>query len=71
MKYYRINKNTTTNPGGHNEVHEEGCIHYSQLNNYESLGNHFSCHIAIAEAKKRGYSKADGCKTCSKPCNNG
>lgn len=71
MKNYRVNKNTATNPNGNNEVHSEDCHHYNQLVSYEYLGQHSSCQSAVAEAKRRGYSKADGCKDCSPACNRG
>ena len=71
MKSYRINKNTDTNPGGHNEVHSEDCTHYSVLKDYEYLGQFSSCHGAIQEARDRNYTKADGCAFCCPDCNTG
>ncbi|MBL4708431.1 MAG: hypothetical protein JKY48_08350 [Flavobacteriales bacterium] len=71
MKNYRINKNNNTNPGGHNEVHNQDCRYYNQLTNYEYLGQHPNCYSAVSEAKRRGYERADGCAICSGPCNNG
>jgi hypothetical protein len=71
MKKYRVNKNTSTNPNGNNEVHDESCRHYYQLVSYEDLGLHSGCKTAVAEAKRKGYSKADGCKVCSPECHNG
>lgn len=68
MKQYRINKNTTNNPNGNNEVHNEDCRHYHQLVSYEYLGSHSTCQSAVAEAKRRGYSRADGCAVCSPEC---
>ena len=71
MKNYRINKNTDTNPGGHNEVHDEDCPRYSSLRDYEDLGAHYNCHSAVREAKARGYYKADCCAICSSDCHTG
>ncbi len=71
MKKYRINKNTNSNPGGHNEVHSEDCQYYNRLTNYEYLGMFYSCDGAITEAKRRGYRNGDGCAICSESCHNG
>jgi hypothetical protein len=71
MKYYRVNKNTADNPNGNNEVHSDDCPYYNQIVSYESLGQHSNCHSAVAEAKRRGYSRADGCKVCSPECHRG
>jgi hypothetical protein len=71
MKNYRVNKNTTTNPNGNNEVHSEDCRFYSQLVSFEHLGLHPNCQSAVTEAKNRGYYKADGCIVCSPACHRG
>ena len=71
MRKYRVNKSTASNPNGNNEVHNDGCRHYNQLISFEDLGYHYGCSCAVTEAKGRGYSRADGCKTCSPECNNG
>lgn len=71
MKYYRVNRDTSSNPNGNNEVHNDSCIHYARLVSFESLGQHSTCYSAVVEAKKRGYHKADGCAKCSEACNNG
>lgn len=65
MAYYRVNKNKQSN--GDNEVHKAGCTYYSDLRNYEALGDHDSCASAVADAKSRGY-QADGCAVCSSAC---
>lgn len=65
MANYRVNKNKQSN--GDNEVHKSGCTYYSDLTNYESLGDHSNCSSAVSEAKRRGYS-ADGCATCILAC---
>ncbi len=70
MANYRVNKNVDTNSRGDNEVHQESCIHYYQLLNFEYLGNFSNCAGAVQEAKNRGY-KADGCRKCCPSCHNG
>jgi hypothetical protein len=67
MANYRVNKNSFTNPKGDNEVHNEGCVHYSQLTNYEYLGDFVNCIGAVQAAKYKGY-KADGCIKCCPLC---
>lgn len=71
MKNYRVNKNTTTNPKGNNEVHSEDCRHYKSLLYFEDLGKHLICQTAITEAIRRGYIKADGCIECCPTCHSG
>lgn len=71
MKYYRVNKSANTNPNGNNEVHSDTCRHYATLISYEALGLHANCQSAVAEAKRRGYPKADGCAECSPLCHKG
>jgi len=68
MNNYRLNRNTGSNPNGNNEVHKDTCVHYSGLLSYEDLGSHWTCSSAVQKAKSLGYSKADGCKTCSPGC---
>ena len=71
MNKYRVNKNNNANPGGHYEVHVEGCRFYYRMVSYEELGYHSSCHVAIAEVVNRGYKDVDGCVVCSAECHNG
>lgn len=70
MNYYRVNKSTSSNPNGDNEVHKDTCYHYENLSNYESLGQHSNCSNAVATANRKGY-KADGCKNCIPECHKG
>jgi len=70
MNYYKVNKNTTSNPNGDNEVHKDTCQHYSTLSNYDSLGQHSSCGSAVTEARRKGYD-ADGCRNCIPECHKG
>lgn len=70
MNNYRVNKNTTSNPKGHNEVHNDTCPHYHTLMSYEELGAHANCVSAVTAARAKGYN-ADGCRICIPNCNNG
>jgi hypothetical protein len=65
MKHY---VHTTTDNQGDHEVHEEGCPHMPSLNNRVFLGDYSSCTPAVAETKRRGYSRANGCYWCCRPC---
>lgn len=71
MKKYRVNKHTYTNPKGNNEVHSDVCKHYHELVLFEDLGYHSTCYGAVADAKAKGYTKADGCVVCSNACHTG
>ena len=68
MRYY-VNQNAQDN--GDHEVHEEGCSWMPEIENREYLGDFSSCSPAVAEAKRRGYSTANGCYYCCKPCHTG
>lgn len=63
MKHYYIN-NTTKNPNGNNEVHTEDCRYLPSLTNRTYLGYFTDGIAAVAAAKAKGYSKADGCIHC-------
>lgn len=69
MKYY-VNRNAQPDSKDH-EVHEETCDYYKKGTNMEYLGDFTNCHDAVAEAKRKGYSTADGCAYCSSPCHTG
>ena len=71
MKNYRVNKDTSANPNGNNEVHSEDCYHYNRLLSFENLGLHSNCQSAVTAAKQKGYWKADGCRNCSPTCHRG
>ncbi len=64
MSSYYLNLKTETNPNNNNEIHKEGCIRMPLINR-EYLGDFADGSVAVAEAKRRGYYKADGCKLCS------
>lgn len=66
---YHVNK--TAQDNGDHEVHEQGCYWLSIAQNTEHLGNFSDCSGAVSEAKRRGYSTANGCKHCSELCNTG
>ena len=65
MRYY-VNQNEQDN--GDHEVHKEDCNWMPEPENREYLGNFLSCQPAVAEAKRRGYSTANGCYYCSNLC---
>lgn len=65
MKKYYVNKKAQAN--GDHEVHDEYCSYLPNPDNRKFLGSFSSCKDAVKEAKK-DYSKANGCKTCSKEC---
>lgn len=64
MASYYVNKSDLSNPNNNHEVHKEGCYWMPSSYNCEYLGEYSSGVPAVAEAKRRGYSDADGCKTC-------
>ena len=69
MADYYVNRDTTYNPNHNHEVHKTGC--YYMPSNREYLGSFSSGVDAVAAAKKRGYSDADGCKTCCPEAHHG
>lgn len=68
MKNYRINKNTWHNPNDNHEVHNETCSKYNKLELFETLGRFQTCQEAITEARRRNYTKVDGCRECCYDC---
>ncbi len=64
MKYYYINLKTT-NPNGNNEVHSEECAYLPSPLNRTALGLFPNGIAAVAAAKAKGFSHADGCIHCS------
>ena len=74
MPNYIVNKNAQSN--GDHEVHvtpRSSCPSpdYPLPQNRVDLGLHATCHEAVQEAKRQGYTLADGCFHCSLPCHNG
>ena len=65
MDNYYVNNNAQAN--GDHEVHKEGCYWGSLASSTHHLGQFFSCHGAVAEAKLI-YTKANGCAHCSPLC---
>jgi hypothetical protein len=61
--------NTNPQPTGEHEVHNitAGCRHLPNPSNRRQLGEHATCHGAVAAAKAH-YTKVDGCFYCSKAC---
>ena len=75
MPYYIVNKNAQQNTGDH-EVHvtpRRDCSspRYPAPQNQEALGFHSTCYWAVLEAKRRGYTMANGCYYCSNACHTG
>jgi len=68
MPNYIVNGNTQ--PNGDHEVHDEsstrGCL--PDRENRVALGFFFSCAGAVSEAKRRGYTRANGCAYCAASC---
>lgn len=69
MPNYCVNSNAQSN--GDHEVHDlastKGCL--PSARNQVSLGYFGSCTGAVTEAKRRGYSTANGCAYCAAACN--
>ena len=66
MTSYYVNKNQQAN--GDHEVHTDSCRFLPLTQNRVSLGNFTTCAPAVQEAKRLGYSRANGCRTCSIAC---
>jgi hypothetical protein len=65
MAIYYMNENAQWN--GDHEVHREACAFLPAPQNRKFLGEHPSCHSAVALAKL--YDQlADGCYWCSNEC---
>jgi hypothetical protein len=71
MGWFIVNSNAQVN--GDHEVHELyiGCSHLPQPQHQVSLGSHATCAEAVRKAKGMGYTRANGCYYCAKPCNTG
>lgn len=61
--------NTNAQPNGDHEVHnlDANCSYLPDPGNRKNLGEHSTCHTAVAQAKVT-YPKADGCGHCAKEC---
>lgn len=69
MAWFIINKNAQSN--GDHEIHNAttGCTYMPAAENQIDLGNHLTCHNAVAEAKRRWpTSKINGCYYCCNAC---
>jgi len=67
MARYYVNTHAQSGSRDH-EVHKQGCSWLAKVKNPAYLGEFTSCHGAVAEAKRRGYAKADGCYHCCNEC---
>lgn len=68
MKSYYVNQNAQDSARNEHEVHTDGCPHPPLQPNRVALGRFGSCREALAEARRRGYSPADGCAYCVPEC---
>lgn len=59
--------NRTAQDNGDHEVHREGCRWLTLAVSMQDLDVHFSCHSAVALAK-RTHPTANGCAFCSPEC---
>lgn len=69
MPRFIINKNAQ--PNGDHEVHNAstGCAHMPLPASQIDLGQHTTCHGAVAYAKRQWPGKRiDGCFYCCNPC---
>lgn len=69
MPSFIINKNAQSN--GDHEVHNttSGCSYMPNAENQISLGDHPSCHGAVAKAKNNWPDhRINGCYYCCNPC---
>lgn len=69
MPRYYINRHAQDS--GDNEVHQYGCSWLEKVIDKEYLGDFPTCRGAVQEARRRGYSTADGCAYCCPNCNKG
>ena len=68
MASYYVNKSAQSN--GDHEVHKSGCNFMPNEFNRLYLGDFYSCHSAVSEAKKY-YPQSNGCFYCSNECHTG
>ena len=68
MTEYYVNKNAQ--PNGDHEVHREGCRWLPLPQNRIALGKFYTCHGAVAEARKY-YRQVNGDYFCSRECHTG
>ena len=69
--YYVNNNRQESKDGLHNEVHKNGCYWLSKATNKSYLGEFYTCHGAVAEAKKKYPYSVDGCESCCPDCHRG
>lgn len=67
MPQYCVNKNAQPGSNDH-EVHRlDTCPRLPLPQNREPLGEHTTCHTAVAAAKRK-YPDSNGCAICSPAC---
>ena len=67
MHSYCVNRNSQSN--GDHEVHDvtANCRYLPYPENQISMGNFYSCHGAVVEARKY-VDQVNGCYFCCNPC---
>lgn len=65
MQYY---VHTSTDAQGDHEVHTSECVRLPTPGNRRYLGDFSSCVYAVNEAKRLGYTPANGCYWCCPSC---
>lgn len=69
MPHFIVNRNAQDN--GDHEVHNKttGCNYMPEPQNQVDLGQHDSCHGAVAYAKRRWpQARVNGCYWCANAC---
>lgn len=69
MPTYLVNK--VKRDGTYHEVHESYCAHRPDPQNQHPLSSHATCRGALQKAERDGYTPADGCYYCCRPCHVG
>ncbi|WP_051444930.1 hypothetical protein [Desulfocurvus vexinensis] len=68
MPYYHVTK--APQPGGDHEVHQRGCMYMPAPADCLPLGQHPTCHGALARAREH-YPRVRGCYWCCLECHPG
>lgn len=68
MDVYHINNTAQLN--GDHEVHKSGCYWLARATNTTSLGYHYGCASAVAQARTI-WLQVNGCATCAPACHTG
>ncbi|HID4139596.1 TPA: hypothetical protein ACXEYS_005082, partial [Escherichia coli] len=63
---YYVNRQAQSN--GDHEVHRDDCRYLPSVLNRHHLGAFLNCGGAVAEARRLGFYRANGCRFCSIAC---